>query len=67
MDTRGRLGRVDGRYPHCVLPYEGERFSIIYYRTAGEVTPHGPAVAGLEEAGASAEAIAGCVRGRAGC
>lgn len=39
VDTKGRLGKVDGRYPHWVSPYEGERFSVIYYQTLGDVTP----------------------------
>jgi hypothetical protein len=35
---------VDGRYPHWVTPYSGERYSIIYYRTCGETDPMGPAI-----------------------
>jgi len=30
VDTKGRFGKVDGRFPHWVTPYEGERFSLIY-------------------------------------
>ena len=30
IDTKGRFGKVDGRFPHWVTPYEGERFSLIY-------------------------------------
>jgi hypothetical protein len=44
VDTFQRLGQVDGRYPHWVTGYTGERFSIIYYQTVGSVTPMGPAV-----------------------
>lgn len=44
VNTFERLGRVDGRYPHWVTPYTGERYSVIYYRTVGEVDPMGPAV-----------------------
>jgi hypothetical protein len=44
VDTRHRLGRVDGRYPHWVAPYEGNRYSVIYYHTKGAVIPRGPAV-----------------------
>jgi hypothetical protein len=40
VDTRRRLGRVDGRFPHWVAPYEsGTRFSVIYYQTQGQVVP----------------------------
>mmetsp|Transcript_57628 Transcript_57628/g.122563 ORF Transcript_57628/g.122563 Transcript_57628/m.122563 type:complete len:624 (+) Transcript_57628:205-2076(+) len=39
VDTHRRFGRVDGRFPHWVAPYEGERYSIIYYQTAGHVAP----------------------------
>ena len=30
VDTRGRLGKLDGRFPHWVTPYEGTRYSLIY-------------------------------------
>jgi hypothetical protein len=39
VDTRNRLGKVDGRNPHWVAPYEGERFSLIYYQTLGVPLP----------------------------
>jgi hypothetical protein len=39
VDTRNRLGKVDGRYPHWVAPYKGERFSLIYYQTLGTPLP----------------------------
>jgi hypothetical protein len=44
VDTKGCLARVDGRYPHWVAPYQGTRFSVIYYQTLGEVYPKGEAV-----------------------
>jgi hypothetical protein len=44
VDTVGRLGKVDGRYPHWVAPYEGERWSLIFYRTLGDGEEVGPAV-----------------------
>ena len=44
VDTVGRLGKVDGRYPHWVAPYEGERWSLIFYRTLGRGEEVGPAV-----------------------
>ena len=36
VDTQARMGKVDGRYPHWVSPHTGERYSLIYYQTAGE-------------------------------
>ena len=41
VDTRHRLGKVDGRYPHWVAPYDpgAERYSLIYYQTEGEPQP----------------------------
>ena len=30
VETKGRLGKVDGRYPHWVTPYQGTRYSLIY-------------------------------------
>jgi hypothetical protein len=40
VDTRGLMARVEGRNPHWVTPYAGERFSLIYYRTEGTQDPH---------------------------
>ena len=37
-NTKNRLARVDGRFPHWVAPYDShnkERFSIIFYQTMG--------------------------------
>jgi hypothetical protein len=50
VNTKNRLGKVDGRYPHWVAPYdEGcERFSLIYYQTEGPVTPQITATFGPE-------------------
>eukprot|EP00930_Biecheleria_cincta_P086656 TRINITY_DN75915_c0_g1_i1.p1 TRINITY_DN75915_c0_g1~~TRINITY_DN75915_c0_g1_i1.p1 ORF type:complete len:412 (+),score=65.80 TRINITY_DN75915_c0_g1_i1:109-1344(+) len=37
VDTKAKLAKVDGRFPHWVRPYEGkERFSLIFYRVTGE-------------------------------
>jgi hypothetical protein len=50
VDTANRLGKIDGRYPHWVAPYEvetEERFSLIYYQTAGSYVAPGPAVFSL--------------------
>ena len=47
VDTKGRLGKVDGRYPHWVGPYDAEgceRWSLIFYRTSGVADVVGPAV-----------------------
>ena len=44
VDTRGRFGKVDGRFPHWVTPYQGTRYSLIYYVTSGEVIPQTTAV-----------------------
>ncbi|KAK1735704.1 hypothetical protein QTG54_013410 [Skeletonema marinoi] len=46
VNTKNRMARVDGRYPHWVGPYDSkrDRYSLIYYRTDGEVEPIGPAV-----------------------
>ncbi|KNC76913.1 hypothetical protein SARC_10610 [Sphaeroforma arctica JP610] len=44
VDTRHRLGKVDGRYPHWVAPYTGTRYSVIYYQTRGEIEPRTTAV-----------------------
>ena len=46
VNTKNRLGKVDGRFPHWVAPYDddGERYSLIYYRTMGEPTPMTTAV-----------------------
>ena len=49
VETRRRLGKIDGRYPHWVAPHMGERYSIIYYVSSGEVVPQGPAVIACEE------------------
>ena len=46
VNTKGRLGKVDGRFPHWVAPYDPaeERYSLIFYATEGEVMPKGAAV-----------------------
>jgi hypothetical protein len=42
IDTRGRLAKVDGRCPHWVAPFEGERFSVIYYQVESLVARRSP-------------------------
>ena len=44
VDTRAGFAKVDGRFPHWVTPYEGERFSLIFYTTEGPTTPQRTAV-----------------------
>jgi len=44
VDTVGRMGKVDGRYPHWVADYEGDRWSLIFYRTLGEGEEVGSAI-----------------------
>jgi hypothetical protein len=47
VNTKNRMAKVDGRYPHWVGPYDstrGDRYSLIYYRTDGDIEPIGPAV-----------------------
>ena len=38
VNTKNRLGKVDGRFPHWVAPWDAtkERFSLIYYQTEGD-------------------------------
>eukprot|EP00434_Breviolum_minutum_P008633 symbB.v1.2.007612.t1/scaffold467.1/size200107/7 len=38
LKTHNRLVCIDGRFPHWVSGYSGERYSIIFYRTAGAVS-----------------------------
>ena len=44
VNTRRRAAKVDGRYPHWVAPWSGERYSVIVYKTRGKAVPLGPAV-----------------------
>ncbi|OEU09034.1 hypothetical protein FRACYDRAFT_249379 [Fragilariopsis cylindrus CCMP1102] len=48
VNTKNRLGRVDGRYPHWVGPYDSDktRYSLIFYLTEGVVQPKTTAVFG---------------------
>mmetsp|Transcript_30411 Transcript_30411/g.62695 ORF Transcript_30411/g.62695 Transcript_30411/m.62695 type:complete len:347 (+) Transcript_30411:124-1164(+) len=50
VNTKNRLGKIDGRFPHWVAPYvEGkERYSLIYYSTWQKYVPPGPAYFGEE-------------------
>eukprot|EP01063_Lacrimia_lanifica_P002501 TRINITY_DN11319_c0_g1_i1.p1 TRINITY_DN11319_c0_g1~~TRINITY_DN11319_c0_g1_i1.p1 ORF type:complete len:452 (+),score=45.79 TRINITY_DN11319_c0_g1_i1:75-1430(+) len=44
IDTRQRLAKVDGRNPHWVAPFTGQRFSVIFYQTIGAWQPMTAAV-----------------------
>lgn len=46
VNTKNRMARVDGRFPHWVGPYDSKtnRYSLIFYRTQGAPEPIGPAV-----------------------
>ena len=47
VNTKNRLGKVDGRYPHWVSNYnieDEERFSLIYYDTLSSYQTPGPAI-----------------------
>jgi hypothetical protein len=49
VNTKNRLGKVDGRYPHWVTPYnrQEERYSLIYYDTLSAYETPGPAIFGI--------------------
>jgi hypothetical protein len=49
MDTKGKLGKVDGRYPHWVMPYDDttQRYSLIFYQTMHAYIQPKTAVFGL--------------------
>ena len=38
-DTHMRLTRCDGRHPHWVTKYHGDRYSLIFYNVTGIFTP----------------------------
>ena len=48
IDTKDKLGKCDGRFPHWVAPYDEStiRFSLIYYQTTGGLIPPTTAVFG---------------------
>ena len=51
-NTKNRLARVDGRFPHWVAPYDNEtkeRFSVIFYKTMGEYEKIGSSVFNLSD------------------
>ena len=36
IDTHGKMAKMDGRFPHWVAPYSGERYSVIWFTTVAE-------------------------------
>ncbi len=44
VDTRGRMAKLDGRFPHWVAPYTGERYSLIWFRKEGPLVAKTTAV-----------------------
>jgi len=49
-NTKNRVARVDGRFPHWVAPYDNEnkqRFSVIFYQTMGKYEQIGTSVFNL--------------------
>ncbi|MGK3747254.1 MAG: hypothetical protein ACI90V_014118, partial [Bacillariaceae sp.] len=47
VNTKNRLGKVDGRFPHWVAPYDNirkDRYSLIFYQTSGEYQNIGPPI-----------------------
>jgi hypothetical protein len=53
-NTKNRVAKCDGRFPHWVAPYDNEnkqRFSVIYYQTIGASQPLGTSVFNLSDDG----------------
>lgn len=48
VNTKNRLGKIDGRFPHFVAPYDEEktRYSLIFYLTEGKIQAKTRAVFG---------------------
>jgi hypothetical protein len=49
VNTKNRFGKVDGRYPHWVAPYDAsryDRYSLIFYSTWQDYQAPGPAYYG---------------------
>lgn len=44
VDTKGRMAKVDGRFPHWVSPYVGERYSVIWFTTDGPTVARSVAI-----------------------
>ena len=39
INTHNRLAKCDGRFPHWVSKYEGERYSVVFFRSHGTLDP----------------------------
>jgi hypothetical protein len=51
-NTKNRVAKCDGRFPHWVAPYDNEskqRFSLIFYQTMGASQPLGTSVFNLSD------------------
>jgi hypothetical protein len=51
-NTKNRVAKCDGRFPHWVAPYDNEnkqRFSVIFYQTMGASQPLGTSVFNLSD------------------
>lgn len=48
VNTKNRLARIDGRFPHFVANYDENktRYSLIFYLTEGNVQPKTTAIFG---------------------
>jgi hypothetical protein len=45
VTTKGRMAKIDGRFPHWVSAFKGgDRYSLIYYQTRGPVVPQTTAI-----------------------
>ena len=44
INTYRRLAKMDGRFPHWVEGYSGERYSVQFFRTEGPVVPKATAL-----------------------
>ena len=38
VNTHSHAAKIDGRFPHWVAPWQGERYSVIVYKTRGIAT-----------------------------
>jgi hypothetical protein len=61
VNTKDRLGRIDGRFPHWVAPYDKAkgRYSLIFYTTKGEIDEVSSAIFAMPRLTQSPEAGVG--------
>ena len=53
VDTRSRVAKLDGRFPHWVRGYRGERFSVVVFSAQGRAA-RGEVVKGTRAAAVGA-------------